>query len=134
MALFKSSKELKRILQETQAGFQNYQKQVNNTIATRNALFMRDYIKDLLEIQDILLQMEDEDYEGVEHLKKYMVVLLQKYEVEKIVVGDYFDPSEQEALLVIHSQTDTVTEMRAGYRMQGKVIRPALVKVEVTNE
>ncbi len=53
---------------------------------------------------------------------------LNKYEVEKIKIGDKFDPVLYEAVEV-EPEGKKIEEVRAGYIMHGKVIRPARVRI-----
>jgi|SRR3989344_5363951 len=53
---------------------------------------------------------------------------LGKYSVEKIKIGDKFDPSLYEAVGV-EEEGHKIQEIRAGYTMYDKVIRPARVRI-----
>ena len=54
--------------------------------------------------------------------------LFKKYGVERVEVGEKFDPALYEA---VETEKDgaKLIEVRAGYKMHGKVIRPARVKI-----
>ena len=52
---------------------------------------------------------------------------MKKYGVEKIVIGDKFDPMLHE--VVEGAEGDKIEEVRAGYTMHGRVIRPTRVKI-----
>ena len=72
--------------------------------------------------------------QGVKQILKQMESTLQKQGVEAIdAVGKMFDPAEHEA--VGHMASDEFEEgvvaqdLRTGYRMKGKCIRPAIVRV-----
>ncbi len=55
---------------------------------------------------------------------------LKKFDVEKIKVkGEKFDPLLHEAVEVKDKDGDKIVEIRPGYTMHGKVIRPARVKI-----
>lgn len=76
---------------------------------------------------------------GVEMIARRLEGLLRLYGVEPMeVVGKTFDASRHEA--VAHEATEevpestVVTELRRGYLMNGKVLRPAIVKVAVKPE
>ena len=76
---------------------------------------------------------------GVEMIAKRMEEFLKSYGIEAIEsVGKPFDPDRHEA--VAHEATEsapesTVTaELRRGYTMNGRVLRPAVVKVAVKKE
>lgn len=76
---------------------------------------------------------------GVEMIARRMEGLLKSYGVGPMdAVGKPFDASRHEA--VAHEATDAVpestvlAELRKGYLMNGRVLRPALVKVAVRPE
>ena len=92
----------------------------------------------ILEMIDVLDNLEmaikhaspDVDKEwlkGLEHVQKDFMELLNKYGVERIKTTDNFDPELHE--MVGEGEGDKVEELRAGYTMHGKVIRPARVKI-----
>ncbi len=58
--------------------------------------------------------------------------ILRNVDVQRIdVIGKDFDPEEMECVDVVESNEENkvLEETRPGYRLKGKVIRPALVKV-----
>lgn len=76
---------------------------------------------------------------GVEMIAKRMDEFLKSYGIAVIeTVGKPFDPDRHEA--VAHEATDAVpestvvAELRRGYTMNGRVLRPAVVKVAVKKE
>ena len=72
-------------------------------------------------------QPEDE---GIARISKKLHDLMAKYGVEKIKVeGEKFNPAEHEAVEGSESEGDKLEEVRAGYTLYGKVIRPARVKI-----
>ena len=66
---------------------------------------------------------------GVLGLEKQLMTLMEDFGLEKIeTVGQEFDPSSMEA--VSHGDGDMVSEeLRSGYKLGGRVVRPAMVKV-----
>lgn len=73
--------------------------------------------------------------EGVLLIRKQLEDLLAKEGVSPIFsVGKLFDPSLHEALLHVetedHQEERVVEELRKGYKLGEKVLRPSLVKVE----
>lgn len=71
---------------------------------------------------------------GVEMIKKHLEVTLEDFGLKKIdPSGQPFDPEKQEA--VAHIEDDRLAEntvievLRKGYELNGKVLRPAVVKV-----
>lgn len=77
---------------------------------------------------------QDPWYEGVVLMHKKLATVLEDLDVESIAaVGEPFDPNYHEALLQEASREypsgTVVREMRRGYRLGDRVIRPALVAV-----
>lgn len=64
---------------------------------------------------------------GLGQVIKKFEDLLKKYGIEKISVGDKFDPMLHE--VVESTEGDRIEEIRAGYTMYGRVIRPARVNI-----
>ena len=76
---------------------------------------------------------------GIEMIEKRMGEFMRSYGVVPMgSKGQLFDPTRHEA--VAHEATDQVQEstvleeLRKGYLMNGKVLRPAVVKVAVKKE
>lgn len=68
--------------------------------------------------------------EGIARISKKLHDLMVKYGVEKIKVeGEKFNPAEHEAVEGSESEGNKLEEIRAGYALYGKVIRPARVKI-----
>ena len=71
---------------------------------------------------------------GVEMIYTQLMGILEKEGLQKIAaVGEHFDPNKHEAVMQVTDETvedDTVVEeLRAGYQLKDKVLRPAMVKV-----
>lgn len=87
----------------------------------------------VLEIVDVLDDLDNAAKEiknpGLDQVMKKFLDLLKKYGVERIkVAGEKFDPLVHEAVST-EPNGDKIEEVRAGYTMQDKVIRPARVKI-----
>ena len=74
----------------------------------------------------------DQSSTGVERIHAQLLAVLEKHGLERIAAdGEPFDPNEHEAVM----QDDGAAEpavaetMRAGYRLKGRVLRPAMVRV-----
>lgn len=72
--------------------------------------------------------------EGVELVLKGLLGLLERHGVERIeALGEPFDPAQHEAVQTVETDDqapDTVVEEhRAGYRIHGRLLRPAMVAV-----
>jgi molecular chaperone GrpE len=78
--------------------------------------------------------------EGVNMIKKQMEAFLAKHGVAPVeAVGKPFDPSLHEAVLQApateeHPAGTVVEEIRRGYTLNGRLLRPALVKVAAAEE
>jgi len=68
------------------------------------------------------------DKEGVGQILKKFSDWLKKYEVERILIDGKFDPNFHEAMET-ELEGEKMEEIRAGYTMSGKVIRPTRVKI-----
>jgi molecular chaperone GrpE len=72
---------------------------------------------------------------GVEQIHRQLSDLLSRSGVEQIeAVGQPFDPNVHEAIMQVEPEegqepNQVVDELRAGYKLSGRVIRPTLVKV-----
>lgn len=75
---------------------------------------------------------------GVHLIYRQLLGLLDKEGVKRIpTVGEPFDPHKHEAVAQVESTDGTpddtiVEEVQVGYTMNGKVVRPAMVKVATT--
>lgn len=123
------------------ADFDNYKKDENRRIQELLKFGNEAVIAQVLDVVDSLeaaLQHAPPDtdakwLEGIGNVAKQFQGLFGKYGVERIkTVGEKFDPLYHEAVQVVESQgpPEQVTqEVRAGYTMHGKVIRPARVTI-----
>ncbi len=85
----------------------------------------------IVEILDIMANLElavaHTKDEGIKGIIKQFESLLKKYGAERIAVaGQTFDPAVHEAMDAI-DESKPLAEVRAGYTMHGRVIRPARV-------
>lgn len=95
----------------------------------------------ILELIDILdnleLGLKHEPTDLLKKLSKDFEELLKKYGVEKIKTDGDFDPALHEAVASrIADGTEEITgmkELRPGYVMNGKIIRPARVSIQKLN-
>ena len=128
-----------------QADFENAKKRWLNTQAEFQELANSDLLRQLLEIFDdferaLAARPVGNDcgtfLSGVEMIAKRMESFLRSYGVVPMeAAGSLFDPTRHEA--VAHEATDSapestvLAELRKGYLMNGRVLRPAVVKVAV---
>jgi molecular chaperone GrpE len=119
----------------TAADFDNYRKQVQKRIADEVARTQGGFVERLLPVLDAVEAAKAHGGggdAGVEALSGALFGFLEKEGLERVAPdGEPFDPNTAEA--VIHEPGEgepTVVEvLRTGYVWQGRVIRPAMVKV-----
>ncbi|HJP91161.1 MAG TPA: nucleotide exchange factor GrpE [Pyrinomonadaceae bacterium] len=140
--------ELKDRLARRQADFENYRKRVerersetyNRVVAdvATKLLPVMDNLKRALEAEASVEASESDEFRhflsGVDLISKQLNGVLEELGVKPIAaVGEQFNPHVHEAVTTEQSdeyEPDTVMqEIRAGYRLGDKLIRPALVKV-----
>jgi len=137
--LVRERDEMRALAQRVQADFENYKKRVQREQAEsseRGTALLVEQLLPVLDTFDLALSSLDDADEkvrkGVELVYADFVSVLERAGVERIPTnGHPFDPEVHEA--VLHEPGDgdpTVVEtMRAGYRLRGRVLRPAMVKV-----
>jgi molecular chaperone GrpE len=127
-------------VRRVQADFENYRKR---TLREQTAYLERateSLIEQLLPVLDAfelaLLNVEgdpDKLRKGVELVYSELLGVLEKAGLERIeATGKPFDPIEHEAVMQVEGDgSDPVVAdvMRSGYRLKGRVLRPAMVKV-----
>jgi molecular chaperone GrpE len=71
--------------------------------------------------------------EGVELVRKGLLEVLQRHGVERVAAaGERFDPQWHEAVAYVESEAEpqrVIEEHRAGYRLNDRLLRPAMVTV-----
>jgi molecular chaperone GrpE len=132
--------EMRALAQQIQADFENFRKQA---IRRETAVIERAserLVTDILPVLDsfelAVAQLSDDTdplvRKGVELVYAELVGVLEKAGLERIDSnGQPFDPNEHEAVLQEAGDGDPVVvdTMRTGYRLKGRVVRPAMVKV-----
>jgi molecular chaperone GrpE len=125
------------------ADFDNYKKRSRRELGDAVKVGREDLLRDLLPVFDNLERASAHAgtasdvkalAEGISMVQRQFVDVLGKLGVERVAsVGEPFDPAVHEA--VQHLETDefapgvVAAELQAGYRMGGRVLRPALVVV-----
>jgi molecular chaperone GrpE len=136
------SEELLRRLQYLQADFENYRKRVEKEMGDVKRLSNERLLSDLLTVKDELdlafakareSKQNPVLLEGVGMVQRRLQNILSKEGVERIPgAGSMFDPDHHEAALRVVSDEEegtVVEEVRAGYMLKGRVLRPSIVKV-----
>jgi len=126
-----------------QADFDNYRKRTAQEREEWVRSASRRLVEKLLPVVDhfelaAASSRQNRDFDalakGVDMILRQLEQLLREEGVEPIeTVGRPFDPELHEAIMRVdsaeHGEGVVVEEVRRGYRMHGKVLRPALVKV-----
>ena len=112
------------------ADFLNYKKDEIKRVEEFMKFANEDILLEVLEIvDDIEIAAREVPGVGLEHVFKKFNDLFKKYGLEKIeTTGNKFDPTLHEAVET-EPGGEKLQEVRAGYILQDKVIRPARVKI-----
>lgn len=137
--LVRERDDMRALAQRVQADFENYKKRVQRDqaeTAERSAALLVEQLLPVLDNFDLALtslgDADEKVRKGVELVYADLVAVLERAGVERIATdGMPFDPEMHEA--VLHEPGDgeptVVGTMRSGYRLKGRVLRPAMVKV-----
>src|SRR6266700_7544714 len=131
-----------RRLQYLQADFENYRKRVEKEMSDNRQFGNQRLLSELIVVNDELelalreARGSNENptiVEGVAMVHKRLQTILSKEGVEKIQsAGSKFNPDLNDAALRVESDDEEgtiVEEIRQGYTLKGKVLRPSIVKV-----
>ncbi len=129
----------------TLADFDNFRKRSQREAQELRRYALLEPMRELLAVADNLdlalsAQGSAEDLKrGVEMIHRQMQELLRRFGITEIpAVGQPFDPTQHEAVAREEStevKAPTVTaELRRGYKMHDRLVRPAMVKVTVPAE
>jgi molecular chaperone GrpE len=135
--------ELVDMLRRTQADFENYRKRMQRDQAVLVERANERLLEELLPVLDSfdgavasLTGGGDVDVDklrnGVVGIHAQLVAVVQKNGLERIeAAGAPFDPNEHEAVMQDDGDGEphVAQVMRTGYRMKGRVLRPAMVSV-----
>jgi molecular chaperone GrpE len=138
----KSNDYLNR-LKYLQADFENYRKRVEKEILETAQVSIERLVINLLNVIDELelaihsgRETENKQalLEGVEMILKKMRTILGQEGLAKIeAVGKSYDPKLHEVLMKVptkdHDENVVIEEVRTGYILNDKVIRPSIVKI-----
>ncbi|MCL4354943.1 nucleotide exchange factor GrpE [Patescibacteria group bacterium] len=125
--------ELENLLKRTLADYQNLEKRVSEDREQWLKMANKQLLLRLLPALDSLMLAEKHTKDqGVALSVKAMIDALKAEGVEKIeVTGKDFDPNLMECVQVVEGKEDgkVVEELKAGFALYGKVLRPAQVSV-----
>jgi molecular chaperone GrpE len=129
-----------RLLRKT-AEFDNYRKRIERERREQAELAVADLLLELLPVLDDFeraLTVESGDAaayrRGVELIHAKLIDVLRKQGVQPIeALGADFDPHAHQAVAhevsPAHRDGEVIEELRRGYRLGGRLLRPAMVKV-----
>ena len=136
------SEDYLRRLQYLQADFENYRKRVEKEMSDNRQFGNQRLLSEIIVVNDELelalreARGSNENptiVEGVAMVHKRLQSILSKEGVEKIQsLGSKFNPDLHDAALRVVSDEEEgtiVEEIRQGYTLKGKVLRPSIVKV-----
>ncbi|MEK9157927.1 MAG: nucleotide exchange factor GrpE [Patescibacteria group bacterium] len=111
------------------ADFLNYKKEEAKRMEEFGRFANEDVILETIEVVDDL-ELAVQEYKGIglEQILKKFKDLFKKYGVEEIEIAGKFDPALHEAVET-EAGGEKVIQVRAGYIMHSKVLRPARVKI-----
>lgn len=111
------------------ADFINYKKDESRRMEEFVRYANEDLVLEMIElVDDLEIVAKEVPGVGLEHVVKKFSELFKKYGVERISVDGQFNPALHEAVET-EQGGEKMVEVRAGYMMQGKVVRPARVKL-----
>ena len=122
-----------------QADFENYRKRVvreQTALVERASEGLLEQLLPVLDNFELALQSigpeQEQVRKGVELVYADLVGVLERNGLERIeAVGAPFDPNEHEAVMQDDGEGEPVVGnvMRTGWKLKGRVLRPAMVKV-----
>ena len=130
-------------LQYLLADFENLKKRTESDVQTRVNSMLTEIMLKFLSIYDDFVRAKDVlgkqhvNTDGLDGILKNMDSLLSEYGLTPIdVIGEIFDPELHEAIAVkedVSLDNDTIIrEIRKGYILHNRVIRPSLVEISKT--
>ena len=135
--------DLRELAQRVQADFENYRKRVLREQTSLVERASEGLVEQLLPVLDnfelALANLGDADEQvrkGVELVHAELLGVLERSGLERIdALGKPFDPNEHEAVAQEDGEGEPVVcdILRQGYRLKGRVLRPATVRVTRAN-
>ena len=136
--------ELKEALIRSQADLQNVRRRAERDVENAHKYAVEKFVKDLLAVLDSMdraLELAETTdgfdasmLEGTQMTHKLLLDTAAKHGVESInPVGEVFDPQEHQAMSMVesadHEPNTVMAVMQKGYKLEGRVIRAAMVMV-----
>ena len=136
--------ELKEALMRAQADLQNVRRRAERDVESAHKYAVEKFVKDLLAVLDSMdraLEVAEatESFdlamlEGTQMTHKLLLDIAAKHGVEPLnPIGEPFNPKEHQAMTMVESAEYDVNAvmavMQKGYKLEGRVIRAAMVVV-----
>lgn len=131
--------QMRALAQQLQADFENYKKQMIRRQTEHLERATEGLVEQLLPVLDsfelamgALGDADESVRKGVELVFAELLGVLERAGLERIDAGGQpFDPTEHDAVLQEDGDGEPVVSeiLRTGYRLKGRVLRPAMVKV-----
>ena len=136
--------ELKEALIRSQADLQNVRRRAERDVENAHKYAVEKFVKDLLAVLDSMdraLELAETTdgfdasmLEGTQMTHTLLLDTAAKHGVEPInPVGEVFDPQEHQAMSMVesadHEPNTVMAVMQKGYKLEGRVIRAAMVMV-----
>jgi len=125
--------EFRDHLLRLQADFDNYRKRVQKQLSEAGDKALGRFVEELLPVLDAIDAARSHGATDLDQVAGLLVDLLEKQGLERVGAdGDVFDPTLHDAVLHESGDDDVQTVaqvLRAGWLWQGRVLRPAMVKV-----
>ena len=131
--------QMRALAQQVQVDFENYKKQMLRRQTEHLERATEGLVEQLLPVLDSFelamgaLDVADDNVrKGVELVFAELIAVLERTGLERIDAGGQpFDPNEHDAVLQEDGDGEPVVSeiLRTGYRLKGRVLRPAMVKV-----
>jgi len=140
----RKTEELKEALIRSQADLQNVRRRAERDVENAHKYAVEKFVKDLLAVLDSMdraLELAETTdgfdasmLEGTQMTHKLLLDIAAKHGVEPInPVGEVFDPQEHQAMSMVesadHEPNTVMAVMQKGYKLEGRVIRAAMVMV-----
>ena len=139
VALTSERDDFRELAQRVQADFENYRKRMLREQTEKMERATEGLIEQLLSVLDSfelalvnLPDAEEKVRKGVELVYSELLGVLEKAGLERIdALSKPFDPHEHEAVAQEDGDGEPVVSdiLRSGYRLKGRVLRPATVRV-----
>lgn len=147
--LAKTKDQLLRLAAE----FENYKRRTSKEIEEAHKFAMSKFARDLIDVLENLHRaessfstevLESNDsfkaiFSGIELTKKSLIDVFEKYGIKRIdPIGEQFNHDYHQAIMQVpsktHSSGEVVQVIQAGYVMNERLLRPALVAVAKSEE